>query len=53
MGSIICTEMSVRNYHCVLGNIPEECRSHVKVHYLLLRVYTSRVILRVRGQKLT
>ena len=52
MGPIICPEISVRNYHYTLGNIPEERRYHVKVHYLLLRVYTIRVILRMRGQKL-
>jgi len=50
MGKISCPEMSVRNYNYTLGNVPEERRSHVKVHYLLLRVYTSRVILRQRGQ---
>jgi hypothetical protein len=53
MGPIIFPEMSVWNYHYRLCNVPEERRSHVKDHYLLLIVYTSRVILRIRGQKLT
>jgi len=30
MGPIGCPKMSVRNYHSMLCNIPEDCRHHIR-----------------------
>jgi hypothetical protein len=48
---LIGLEMSVRNYHCTLRNIPEECISHphcgrsLKLHYMKFRYQKPRGIL--------
>ena len=40
MGKTVCPEMSVRNYHCTLSNIPEQRSSHKTELYLKFRIIT-------------
>ena len=37
---IVCPEMSVRNYHCTLCNVPEEGRSHL-LHGTILKSHIN------------